>query len=272
MYTHTLLLIYFYALKSNGDCGNEIGTGDRQLNPQVFFPNTNGELNTPQNCVPPLVGNINSNAPQQQNPSYVQQQTYQPSQMYTQPVAITQQPQQYPPNMTGKPAIVCDNSGERDAFKKCVSDAIKSLRNILENCRKALGKDAKECCLSEDCLSSLLGRTSKKSIDADDSDESSDDEPRHKKRRHSENRYGNDEGYSSTDSLEEFIRYLESRLNEKNKGRWDNKPSYSHRSKVKRDYDEYDDDMDDSRLRKKHRRKSKKHRSKKNDCKDPCED
>ncbi|KAF7675376.1 hypothetical protein TCON_2708 [Astathelohania contejeani] len=68
---------------------------------------------------------------------------------------IPQSPVYFQPPGNKQFANKCDDSYEGDEFKKCVADALKNLRNLLKNCRKALGPDAPECCIDNKCLDSL---------------------------------------------------------------------------------------------------------------------
>lgn len=49
----------------------------------------------------------------------------------------------------------CDNSLERKQFAQCVKDALSTFKNVIENCKRVLGEDAKECCVDDKCLDSL---------------------------------------------------------------------------------------------------------------------
>ncbi|CAD24978.1 hypothetical protein [Encephalitozoon cuniculi GB-M1] len=64
-----------------------------------------------------------------------------------------------PPGST-QYANTCDLSEKKEQFKKCLSDQLGKFKNILENCRKALGENAKECCIDEKCLDLLNGGNS----------------------------------------------------------------------------------------------------------------
>lgn len=57
-------------------------------------------------------------------------------------------------------ANVCDLSEKKEQFKKCLTDQLSKFKNILENCRKTLGEDAKECCIDEKCLDLIRGKDS----------------------------------------------------------------------------------------------------------------
>eukprot|EP00866_Antonospora_locustae_P001804 jgi/Antlo1/1804/12 len=52
-------------------------------------------------------------------------------------------------------APTCDNSLERKQFAQCVKDALSTFKNVIENCKRVLGEDAKECCVDDRCLDSL---------------------------------------------------------------------------------------------------------------------
>ncbi|ADM10960.1 uncharacterized protein Eint_010980 [Encephalitozoon intestinalis ATCC 50506] len=54
-------------------------------------------------------------------------------------------------------ANVCDMSEKKEQLKKCLSEQLEKFKNILENCRKTLGENAKECCIDQKCLDVLNG-------------------------------------------------------------------------------------------------------------------
>lgn len=54
-------------------------------------------------------------------------------------------------------ANVCDMSEKKEQLKKCLADQLGKFKNILENCRKTLGENAKECCIDQKCLDLLNG-------------------------------------------------------------------------------------------------------------------
>lgn len=286
---HTLLQQY----ECIADCGDTSTSGDHQLNPQVFFPNPGGDSGGNQNCGPSTgSGYQNYNSGQQSGTSGQTSTGYQPNQAYSQPVAYGVLPQQYQSGSGGgnggngnggrRGPLVCDNTAEREAFKKCVSDALRSLKNILENCKRELGENAQECNLSDDCLAKLTGKdkgncngggnssgnrnNSYGECSDDDDDSYSSRRPRKRNRRSR-----NNDSYGSTDSLEEFIKYLESRLCEKD-GDNGGRKSSSRRKKSRRSYRD-EDSIDDTRSRRRRSQKSRRRKSKKKDsCSDVCEE
>ncbi|AFM97718.1 hypothetical protein EHEL_010950 [Encephalitozoon hellem ATCC 50504] len=54
-------------------------------------------------------------------------------------------------------ANACDMSEKKEQLKKCLADQLGKFKNILENCRKTLGENAKECCIDQKCLDLLNG-------------------------------------------------------------------------------------------------------------------
>lgn len=54
-------------------------------------------------------------------------------------------------------ANMCDPSERKELFKKCLADQLSRLKNVIENCKKALGEDAKECCVDNRCLDAING-------------------------------------------------------------------------------------------------------------------
>ncbi|ELQ74687.1 hypothetical protein THOM_2374 [Trachipleistophora hominis] len=50
----------------------------------------------------------------------------------------------------------CDNTDDEDMFKECIKKALKSLRSIINNCKKTLG-NVEICCIDDKCLESLKG-------------------------------------------------------------------------------------------------------------------
>lgn len=64
----------------------------------------------------------------------------------------------------------CDPSAKKEQFKKCLADQLDKLKNVLDNCKKTLGEDAKECCVDKKCLETINGNSSVCSDDDDDSD------------------------------------------------------------------------------------------------------
>lgn len=50
----------------------------------------------------------------------------------------------------------CDNTDDEDMFKECIKKALKSLRSIINNCKKTLG-NVEVCCIDDKCLESLKG-------------------------------------------------------------------------------------------------------------------
>lgn len=256
------LIVYFYIrnIEAGNACTNENFTmNDLNLTPGIFFPNqkdgqqstTTQTQNIPQNPAPP--------APQQQNISVPSNIPFVPNCNAQQPVA--QYPQisnnsYYPPQNTNYappsyvmqtpngnlPANTCDNSLEREKFKECVANALKSLRAIIENCRKTLGENAPECKIDDKCLDALK---SKPNVNNDR--RVNDD------RRSSFPRMNDNDG-----SLDEFIVFLEKKMRkackEKDKSGDDEYPRKRGRKQNKRrrnrsrdddydndDYDRYDD-------------------------------
>ncbi|TBU04425.1 hypothetical protein CWI36_0113p0060 [Hamiltosporidium magnivora] len=126
---------------------------------------------------------------------------------------------------------MCDNTSERDKFKKCVSDALRKLRSVIDNCKKTLG-DVSECCINEECLESL--KTKKKE--------------------------------ECNDSLGSFISFLKKKLN-----RIERKKSFKKKSKRGRFGKESEESGFTSDYESDRSEGYKEKKEKKKECEDPCE-
>ncbi|KAM0672346.1 hypothetical protein CWI42_010970 [Ordospora colligata] len=50
-------------------------------------------------------------------------------------------------------ASTCDSlTNQNEQFKRCVTNQIKDVKAVVDNCKKVLGEDAKECCVDDSCL------------------------------------------------------------------------------------------------------------------------
>ncbi|KAM0678040.1 hypothetical protein BDAP_001063 [Binucleata daphniae] len=234
-----LLFCFFYiflVIRTSSDCC-DTQMGDANLAPGIFFPesnNTNNNSTLPSTSYPSNGQNSTYTTPQQNN-AYT---TPQQNNAYTTPQQNSQinyaqlqnptatQSQQVSYQNTGTAnTLGCDNTLEREKFRMCVGNAIRSLAVILENCRKTLGEHAKECKINKECLESLLGNK-------EDNNERYKDDERQVHNFMSKSADG--------DSLSEFLEFLEKRL-ERDKPR--NDTNYDRYSQ-KNNYDKYQEDWD----------------------------
>lgn len=219
---------------------------DVNLTPGMFFPNSNNNqasINN-DNCIPTsnqnsqgsqivmnssgqLISTPNQLVNSQTTPVGSNQNIYQPNQLYyPQNNGMISPYTTQPPN-NNTFANPCDDSLERDKFKQCVATALKSLRAILENCRKTLGENAKECCLSDQCLESLQSSSSKENKERVQNERNHDGDYRS---------FRNDDimdnmSFKKADTLDDFINFLELKLNAR-------RDDYNNRRRNFRDYED----------------------------------
>lgn len=225
MLIHTLSLLIIPKSKATECSDTNFQLNDVNLTPGMFFPNNkNVQPISLQNST--VYQPFSSAAVQSQPIQNAQSSNsgnsmpYLPSQYYspnnTLPNSISASMMQ-PPN-GNMLANQCDNSLERDKFKQCLANALKSLRSILENCKKNLGENAKECCINDECLDSLKGNTSEKN-DAKKNNE-----------------------FASTEFLERFLQFLQDKLSKTNsfKTRYPSRREREQSSEITDRYDEID--------------------------------
>ncbi|KAM0676195.1 hypothetical protein GVAV_000158 [Gurleya vavrai] len=238
----SVLLIWhlFHLISTENECTytDDNTIGDLNLTPGLFFPNNNNTTQESNNQ-----GNTNNQYP-------MTNQTYStnpngnsiyPNQQNTNSNNYLQPNNNYSNSNLNSYALTCDNSLDREKFKKCIADALRTLRNILENCRKTLGHDAKECQINQECLDELMGNNQKS-----------------KEKDLHENK----------DTLSEFLEFLERKLERRNRNDDDQGNEREYINNKRDEYDnsrerinDYREDYSDSResrnLNKKDRNKGR---------------
>lgn len=62
-------------------------------------------------------------------------------------------PVSFQPPGTSQYANACDPSSEQ--FRRCMSDQVTRFRNVVGNCRRTFGENAKECCVDKRCMDAV---------------------------------------------------------------------------------------------------------------------
>lgn len=119
--------------------------------PGLYFPNTENARPPPS---PPMFQVSVPQAPQAVSYARPPPVQFVPSIQPSAPPPMSPAYLQAPENRSFT-APSCDNSLERKQFAQCVKDALSTFKNVIENCKRVLGEDAKECCVDDKCLDSL---------------------------------------------------------------------------------------------------------------------